>query len=368
MSIKRKVIDHLKNIPGWRTNRKIVVFSVDDYGNVRLDSKESLRKLDEAGLKPKSIFDLYDALETQDDLSNLFEVLTSVRDANKNPACFTAFSLVANIDFEKVIENGYQSFQYEFLPETYKKLGREKILDIIADGIHNKIFIPQFHGREHVNVKIFNDLLTKKNKSLLANINNRSFSRIEEDNLSKLPYSVSFFFKKWNENESLKPIISEGLEYFHRIFGYRATNFMPPSATASSELNFTLSKGGVKFLDSAMFRNEKMKSGKDQFSFVFTGKENEFGQKYLVRNVVFEPCFEKNSEAVDIALSQIQSAFNCRKPAVISSHRVNFCGRISEGNRKKGLDDLRNLLQNIIRKWPEVEFLSADQLCSLMDN
>ena len=64
MPIKTTIFNHLKNIPGWRTNRKILVFSVDDYGNVRLDSKIARDNLTKAGLQNKSYFDQYDSLES----------------------------------------------------------------------------------------------------------------------------------------------------------------------------------------------------------------------------------------------------------------------------------------------------------------
>jgi len=65
----------LKNLPGWRTRRKLLVFSVDDYGNVRLDSGKAREDLDRAGLKALSRFDAYDTLETREDLEMLFGVL-----------------------------------------------------------------------------------------------------------------------------------------------------------------------------------------------------------------------------------------------------------------------------------------------------
>jgi len=86
--IKEAISLNVKNLFGWRTKRKIVVFSVDDYGNVRLDSKQARKNLDAAGLKVHTAFDAYDALETKDDLEALYTALTSVKDKNGNPAVF----------------------------------------------------------------------------------------------------------------------------------------------------------------------------------------------------------------------------------------------------------------------------------------
>src|SRR5699024_3705692 len=121
-ALKNSAILNAKNLIGWKTNRKIVVFSVDDYGNVRLDSKAARRKLDQAELPALSRFDALDTMETLQDLEALFEVLTSAKDKNGRPAIFTPFAMPCNIDFEKMAEEGFQKYHYELLPETFRKL------------------------------------------------------------------------------------------------------------------------------------------------------------------------------------------------------------------------------------------------------
>ena len=125
---------NIKNIPGWRTKRKIVVFSVDDYGNVRVASKKARENLDKAGALIENRFDAFDSLETTEDLEILFDTLTSFKDKNGKHPVFTAYSLPCNIDFEKVIENDFQKFYNEELPVTFSKLkGYEKIYFIDFD-------------------------------------------------------------------------------------------------------------------------------------------------------------------------------------------------------------------------------------------
>lgn len=40
---------HVSNIPGWRTNRKIVVIESDDWGSIRMSSLEAFKNLLKAG-------------------------------------------------------------------------------------------------------------------------------------------------------------------------------------------------------------------------------------------------------------------------------------------------------------------------------
>jgi len=56
MLVKQYAIFHIKNIEGWSTKRKIVLFSVDDYGIVRLNSINSKNALIEKGVPIYSAF------------------------------------------------------------------------------------------------------------------------------------------------------------------------------------------------------------------------------------------------------------------------------------------------------------------------
>lgn len=50
------------------------------------------------------------------------------------------------------------------------------------------------------------------------------------------------------------------------------------------------------------------------------------------------------------------------KAAVISSHRLNFIGNIDIQNRDRNLILFQKLLNEIVKKWPDVEFISSDEL------
>ena len=40
-----KIKRHISNIPGWRTNRKLVVFESDDWGSIRMPDKKTFEKI-----------------------------------------------------------------------------------------------------------------------------------------------------------------------------------------------------------------------------------------------------------------------------------------------------------------------------------
>ncbi|WP_395276704.1 hypothetical protein [Halalkalibaculum sp. DA384] len=373
--MKNKVACNVKNLVGWRTRRKIVVFSVDDYGNVRLDSRQARERMEQEGLQvlsPFKGFDLYDSLENRGDLEMLYEVLTSVKDKNGNHAIFTPFAVPCNINFEKVRETGYKEYHSEMLPETYSKLSAQQpeaykgAWRLWKEGIRKGLLQPQFHGREHLNLKLFNEKLQKRDEKLLTALKNRSCARISSEEYETVSILAAFDFWDVNENNQFREIIVDGLDAFERVFGYRATHFNPPGGREHSSIHKVLKKNDVHFIDTPMIKREHQGKGTYRTKFNYTGKKNKHGQLFLVRNVVFEPTQNRGVDWVDHALMQIEAAFRWHRPAIISSHRVNFCGHIDEKNRKIGLEALQTLLAGITARWPEAEFMAADELGKLI--
>ena len=86
----------------------------------------------------------------------------------------------------------------------------------------------------------------------------------------------------------------------------------------------------------------------------------------MVRNVHFEPSENPSVDYVSRSMKEISSAFFWKRPAIISSHRVNYIGAINEKNRTRGLTNLRDLLQRIVKTWPDVQFISTEQLAHRM--
>ena len=132
---KNSVKNNAKNLFGWNTPRKVVVISVDDYGNVRIDSKKALETMQIEGLKLNGRFDALDTLETRQDLESLFDVLTSVKDKNGHYAVFTPFAMPCNINFEKMAETDYREYHYELLPETLKSFRNSSRRAIVVHGV-----------------------------------------------------------------------------------------------------------------------------------------------------------------------------------------------------------------------------------------
>ena len=136
--MKQLLSNHLKNVSGWKTNRKILAFAVDDYGNVRLHNNRAKENLVKGGVMLKGRFDHLDALDTREDYEMLFEVLNSVKDVNEKPAIFTSYALPCNTDYSATLTHGV--YQPEDLDVTYGKLALSDVayqgaLKMLKEGI-----------------------------------------------------------------------------------------------------------------------------------------------------------------------------------------------------------------------------------------
>lgn len=370
--MKKTIINHIKNISGWRTNRKLVVISVDDYGNVRIASNEALNNLKKENLSFNSHFDSLDTLETREDLESLYEVLNSVKDKDGKPAIFTPYSLSCNIDFEAMALNNYSKYEYELLPKTFSKLAERdpKVYtgtwDLWQEGIEKGLMKPQFHGKEHFNLNIFNDLLKNKDEYLIKVLKQNSYVSVPAHDNYRNNWTAAYSFDQIDETNTFLDNVKDGLKYFKEIYGYKSNTFTPPAQQFPLHLENKLFDLGIENIDRPRSLNRHLGDGKYKLEKHELGGGKQMTE--IVRNVVFEPTTPRISDWVNFTFKQVEAAFRMRKPANISSHRVNYCGHIDPKNREVGLRALKELLQKIKKRWPEVEFISADQLGYIIVN
>jgi hypothetical protein len=153
---------------------------------------------------------------------------------------------------------------------------------------------------------------------------------------------------------------------FEQICGYKPKHFIASNAPEPRELEATLKEIGVEYITRNKLQRYPLGNGKFKKQFNWLGKRNTLDQIYLTRNAGFEPSDPLAALGVDNCLEDINIAFKWGKPAVISTHRVNFIGGIDISNKERGLNMLDELLFKITNKWPDVEFLTSEELGDLI--
>lgn len=371
MTLKQTLTHNLLNIPGWRTKRHIVVIESDDWGSIRMPSREVYERLLKEGIRvDKCHYCSNDSIASEDDLSLLFDVLNSVKDKNGNPAVVTANALVANPDFQRIKEDDFEHYHYKLITDGLKEIkGCENVLDLWKEGGANGCFRIQSHGREHLNVARWMYYLRENYpETRLAfdlGVYGLSTNVTSEKRKSFLP---AFDFTNKEEETMVNGIAADGLRLFEEMFGYKSTSFIAPNYTWGKSLEKTVGAYGVKYIQGQQRGKYKNSEGEDnKVRTRYMGRRNEYGQIDLWRNAMFEPSENAGKDWVSSCMKEIEIAFRWHHPAIICSHRVNFVGTINVANRDNGLKQLSILLKQIKQKWPDVEFMSSDQLGDAMN-
>ncbi|MDK9708681.1 MAG: hypothetical protein OEL83_16685 [Desulforhopalus sp.] len=336
-----------------------------------MSSPEAYRALLQAGQKVDvDPYNRYDALASEDDLSLLFEVLTSFYDKRGNSPVITANTVVANPDFERIRESDFKVYYYERFTETLQRYPcHRRSFSLWREGMANRIFYPQFHGREHVNVGQWMEALSTQRKEFLQAFNHHLFGVSMGNPISKRKNLMASLDYKTNEQkEKLREMLEDGTRIFEEIFGYRSRSFIAPCYLWDTDIEPLLNTLGVSFLQGIPFQYQPSLERQFRKKYHFTGQQNRDGQIFLVRNCFFEPSLMEGIDWVDECLKRIQTAFRWSKPAIIGSHRLNYIGFIDVRNRDKNLKLLRELLRRIIHNWPDVEFMHTEQLGRLIEH
>ena len=372
-SLKSTLSRNITNASGWKTDRKIIVIESDDWGSIRMPNLKVKRSYESIGYNlNKNPYCKFDTLANSEDLEVLFGTLSKFKDKEGRNLVMTLNTVMGNPSFNKILDSGFNDYFYEpFIDTLNQYYPNDNVFKTWNQGIKEGLIKPQYHGREHVNVPLWLIELKNNNKPLVDAFN-LSFWGIPEETYRPLNLNIqaSYDSSKKEHLEFYKNSISEGLELFEKIFGFKSSTFIANNYIWSSELNKLLDKKGVIGLQGMKYQKlplsiEYKRSKKG----VYTGKKNNFGQVHLVRNCIFEPSlFKTNFDNIGKCIEQIEQAFFFNKPAIITSHRLNYIGEISKKNRAGNIRDLKSLLESIQKKWPNVEFLSSDELIDYIKN
>jgi len=348
---------------GWKTNRKIIVIESDDWGSIRMPDRDTYERSLKKGIRvDKCSFCKNDTLASTDDFDALYTVLSQYKDSNNNHPVITANTIVGNPNFEKIKKNNYKNYHFEFFTETLKRYPNHSI-DLWKQGMDEGLFYPQLHGREHLNIGRWLKLLQNGSKEIHFAFENNFFgisSTISNENNSSLMAAFDY------DNEFGKELALESVkqapDIFEKIFGFKSKSFIGPNYVWDEYVEEILKIKGVEYLQGAFIN--KTASKNNMYNYI--GKINKIGQIYTARNVIFEPSSQTNNDLVGKTIKQIGRTFEFNKPAIFSSHRVNFIGGVFEENRTRNLQLLDELLNQVLKRWPNVEFMHSAQLGNII--
>ena len=306
--------------------------------------------------------------------------------------------------------------------------GYRQGLSLWREGMDAGVFFPQLHGMEHVQVPRWMRLLQDGAGSSavgkvfrtafdagIYGVSRSTLEGIAGKNSQIKPKSVQAALEVDSAEDKAVVMdrISQAPAEFRRVFGYSSASFIAPNYTWFPEVESMLVQEGVRFMQGATRQwivgggsgssgpgsggsgsNGPGSGDSGNAGFGIQVERRFMGERYAsglvgqIRNVHFEPTewwyqhawknssgsigsfpigsYPVDSDSVKRALHQIRTAFLWRKPAVMSTHRVNYSGVMDPALRDWNLAQLRTLLEHILYLWPDVKFVTSEELGNRM--
>lgn len=239
------------------------------------------------------------------------------------------------------------------------------VLAAIKHGIQLGVFSPQLHGHEHFwpptllraarsdpHVEAW--LVAKglaKTEALPAALQSRW---VDASVLPSRPLPVA----------ELKCAALAEAEDFRRILGAGPSVAVPPTFIWNDEVEISWAEGGVRFVVTPGQRYEARNADGEPSangSAFVNGDRGRGGVMYLVRDVYFEPA---RGHKVVHALRAIRIKTHAGRPTLLETHRANFLG--DEAAAAEAVRELERLLRMAIQAFPELAFLSTEELANRM--
>lgn len=343
--------------PDWRSSPTVVVES-DDWGACeRAPTAAAWRRLREKGLLGKRPFDP-GTLEGAGDMRWLTKLLGAWSDPEELPAVLTAFSCVANPDYQRIADADHQRYCDlgigEGLPKGWRRPGLAKAW---GAAMGQGVFHPEFHTRlHHTHAGVW-------------------LQRIRDGEAhARRLFEAGMYFQGTHipeyqdmDPEAQQEWIQGGLEYFKNWTGRSPSAAVTSDATPITEILWRAN--GIRTSCLRNFRNERgevivyhHKPWNTQSPYTPMGGWSSVSDLvYLRRNVDFE-CGWKVADIKPV-IELIQRQWDDNEPAILNCHRVNFVS-FDQEQQRRGRGNLETLLEKL-DKIGGVRFLTSSEVGDL---
>lgn len=323
-----------------RVQGKYIIIESDDWGLERAKHDEAIAWVEHKYGRDNFTRWTTDALETQEDLQELFYVLNSYKGKFERPPVVTANFITHNVDRD-------HSGNVIYRPLSQAS---DLLLNLYREGIKQNLIYPQFHGFSHYNTVAL-----------------KAYSQTQESDeafghgfmlaRTTIKGHLSFLQGEYSiENVHAVQQFHLGMNEFKNVFGFEPTSFIPPTYIFDRKYFALLNQSPIKYLQAG---NRIFNSKRERYIFPIMRKRK--GILWGTRNARLDVHPDYNFD-YHHCLRNVERSFQQQLPAVIDFHRVNFSGRFQPSYRAQTIKQMQLLFDSIYQRWPEAEFISSNQL------
>ena len=194
-------------------------------------------------------------------------------------------------DFEKIRENGFTEYVPEVYTDTCKRYdAHDKVHDLWQNGIQERLLVPAFHGREHLNEQRWMRALQSGCQSTLLAFDHgvTGISR-GIDGVVLGSYQAAFDIDTLADLKYQNEVLKTGLDIFEKLYGYRSKFFIPTNGPFNNELEPIVKSLGIDYLGTSKIQLEPLGNNQYKRHVRYLGKKSHEGLMYMTRNAFFEP-------------------------------------------------------------------------------
>jgi hypothetical protein len=278
---------------------------------------------------------------------------------------------LANPDYEKIRESGHSVYSRIYLKEQLERTNQlHDYRNAVSSLISQSYFLPQLHGMEHLQVPYWMSELENEGSdgSIAFNHNVYGISTIVSSQL-RHSYLPEFDYSSLNDYIGfMSSSLRDASNAFEDMFGYYPESFIATNYIWSENVEEDLQQMGIRIIQSS--RYQKMpRYYKSKLIKRNMGEVNRLNQVYLIRNIYFEPSermYSGKRKLVEEVWQRINVLFALNVPVVLSMHRLNFMGGFDSKNQYENLELFYELMDRVLRKWDDIEFMSSVELGKLI--
>ena len=303
-------------------------------GSVRTSSLKAKTNLNEKGFDMDASVYSDDCIETPEDILELESVLAKYTSRSGSQPKFTLNFVMANPDFNKIADANFTKYYYTPFYREKSLFDGVALSNAWNEAIERGCFVPQLHCREHI--KWWSWLNDMKNKNSDAYLT-FDYSMCGVPKVCS-PTKTSYFEPLYIDDEFLRTnpnllsnMITEGAWLFEQHFGFKSKTAIAPVAFWNSVTEDLWAARGIKGIQSPWVQTLQKENTVSEIP-RYLGQRNENNQVYLLRNCTFEP--RKKTLGIRRCIRDIARAFNFSKPAIISTHRMNYVSSINRSTAR----------------------------------
>ena len=241
-----------------RFKEKYIVIESDDWGLEHSISIEGIDYLKRQYGSENFTRWTTDSLETLEDISLLYDLLSKFEDSFEYPPVITANFITHNIDYNK-------SDSLAFIPLTLNLKDNPEIIAKYRNGIKNKIFHPQLHGYCHYDVSKLNSFYCTDEGKKLFKIGFLTGKSTIKGYLGQFRSEFS------QNNIEVEKKIKFAVQEFFNLFNYYPKSIIPSHFMLDKKYLKILCNHGIKAIQAS---NRLIDSSNKRYNKIYFRKRN----------------------------------------------------------------------------------------------